>query len=141
MIVDAGESEIEKLENEKPDIRNMNKFKIFTVDTSEKWIENTKKMLPDELSDFVEFQKSSVHIDTFKGRLCHFYNNLPNIIPDFVYLDGPYKFDVQGSVNGLSFNSADVTPIAVDLLLMEPILLPGTFVIVDGRTNNARTQP
>jgi len=25
-----------------------------------------------------------------------------------------------------------------DLLLMEPILLPGTFVLIDGRTNNAR---
>jgi len=27
---------------------------------------------------------------------------------------------------------------AGDLLLMEPILLPGTFVLIDGRTNNAR---
>ena len=25
-----------------------------------------------------------------------------------------------------------------DLLLMEPTFLPGTFIIVDGRTNNAR---
>lgn len=25
-----------------------------------------------------------------------------------------------------------------DLLLMEPTLLPGTFVLIDGRTNNAR---
>jgi hypothetical protein len=25
-----------------------------------------------------------------------------------------------------------------DLLLMEPILLPGTLILVDGRTNNAR---
>ena len=27
---------------------------------------------------------------------------------------------------------------AADLLLMESILLPGTFILVDGRTNNAR---
>jgi hypothetical protein len=27
---------------------------------------------------------------------------------------------------------------SADLLVMEPILLPGTFVLIDGRTNNAR---
>ena len=27
---------------------------------------------------------------------------------------------------------------SADLLLMEPILLPGTFILIDGRTNNAR---
>ena len=27
---------------------------------------------------------------------------------------------------------------AADLLLMEPTLLPGTVILVDGRTNNAR---
>ena len=27
---------------------------------------------------------------------------------------------------------------AADILLMESILLPGTFILVDGRTNNAR---
>jgi len=75
---------------------------------------------------------------TRNGRLCHFCNDLPSIIPDFVYLDGPYKFDVKGSINGLNVNSVDVTPVSADLLLMEPILLPGTFVLIDGRTNNAR---
>lgn len=25
-----------------------------------------------------------------------------------------------------------------DILLMEPILIPGTFILIDGRTNNAR---
>lgn len=129
--------DFEKL-NEKPDIRNLNKFKLFSLDTSSKWIANTKKIFPEELSDFVEFKKSGVHIDTFNGRICHFYDNLPDVVPDFIYVDGPYKLDIKGLINGLNFNSIDVTPIAADLLFMEPILLPGTFVILDGRTNNAR---
>jgi hypothetical protein len=130
--------DFERLENNKPDIRNTNKFKIFTNDTSEKWIESTKKQLPENLLELIEFKKINAHIDTFNGRLCHFCDDLPSIVPDFIYLDGPYKFDVKGSINGLNVNSVDVTPIAADILLMEPILLPGTFVLIDGRTNNAR---
>ena len=46
--------------------------------------------------------------------------------------------DVKGSLNGMTFQCDERTVMAADLLLMESILLPGTFIIVDGRTNNAR---
>ena len=35
-------------------------------------------------------------------------------------------------------NEPDITNITCDLLMIEPILLPGTIVIIDGLTNNAR---
>ena len=38
----------------------------------------------------------------------------------------------------LNMNDPDITNITCDLLIIEPILLPGTIVIVDGMTNNAR---
>jgi len=45
---------------------------------------------------------------------------------------------VQGSINGMSFQCDERTVMSGDLLLMEPILLPGTLILIDGRTNNAR---
>ena len=35
-------------------------------------------------------------------------------------------------------NDSDITNITCDLLIIEPVLLPGTIVIIDGMTNNAR---
>ena len=38
----------------------------------------------------------------------------------------------------LDMNNSDITNITCDLLIIEPILLPGTIVIIDGMTNNSR---
>ena len=35
-------------------------------------------------------------------------------------------------------NNADRTVMSADPCIMEPTLLPGVFMVVDGRTNNAR---
>ncbi len=127
----------EGLENP-PAIRNRFQFQCFSVDTSEKWIATAKERLPKELAPFVNFQYSRVEIGTYRGQLCHYYKNLPDIVPDFIYLDGPDPQDVEGNINGMTFQCQERTVMSGDLLLMEPILLPGTFVLLDGRTNNAR---
>lgn len=121
-----------------PKIRNRFPFQCFTVDTENQWIEKTKEKLPTALKAIVSFQLSTVEIGTHNGQLCHFYKNLPDVVPDFIYLDGPDPKAVQGSINGMSFQCNERTVMSGDLLLMEPILLPGTFVLIDGRTNNAR---
>lgn len=121
-----------------PKIRNRFAFQCFSVDTSAKWITTTQERLPIELRDYVHFQESKVAIGTFNGQLCHYYQNLPDIVPDFIYLDGPDPNAVEGNINGLTFQCSERTVMSGDLLLMEPILLPGTFVLIDGRTNNAR---
>lgn len=121
-----------------PEIRNRFMFKSFSVDASKKWIESTKKRIPSQLKNYVNFNYSPVEISTFNGQLCHYYKNLPNIVPDFIYLDGPSPKDVKGSINGLSFECDERTVMSADLLLMESTFLPGTFILIDGRTNNAR---
>ena len=35
-------------------------------------------------------------------------------------------------------NHSEITNITCDVLIIEPILLPGTVIIVDGMTNNSR---
>lgn len=121
-----------------PKIRNRFMFQVFSVDTSEHWINATRTRLPQDLATRVHFLHSGCVIGTHEGQMCHYYRKLPDIVPDFVYLDGPAPKDVEGQLNGLTFQCDERTVMAADLLLMEPTLLPGTFVLVDGRTNNAR---
>ena len=123
---------------QKPAIRNRFLFKLFTVDTSEKWLNHTRDNFPADLKEFVEFCFSEVSIGKHNGQLCHYYDKLPDIIPDFIYLDGPHPKEVKGEINGLSFKCDERTVIGADLLLMESTFLPGTFIILDGRMNNAR---
>jgi hypothetical protein len=122
----------------KPEIRNRFMFQLFSVDASEEWIEKTKKRFNEDLLGRVHFSHSPVEIGKHNGQICHFYKKIPDIIPDFIYLDGPAARDVKGEINGLSFKCIERTPVAADLLLMESTLLPGAFILVDGRTNNAR---
>ena len=123
---------------EKPELRNRFIFQIFSVESDKQWIEHSQSNFPKHLLEHVNFHYSEIKIDTFNGRICHFYEDLPDIVPDFIYLDGPNPKDVKGSLNGMTFQCDERTVMAADLLLMESILLPGTFILVDGRTNNAR---
>jgi hypothetical protein len=113
-------------------------FRVFSVDASEAWLATAMARIPCGLQTHVVATHSPVQIGTFKGQLCHFYERLPNVVPDFIYLDGPDPSDVVGAVNGLDFSHRERTVISGDLLLMEPTFVPGLIVLVDGRTNNAR---
>jgi len=121
-----------------PEVRNRFMFQLFSVDTSEDWIESTRKRFPETLLDHVHLGLSEVEISTFNGQICHYYRSLPDIVPDFIYIDGPSPKDVKGAINGLSFQCDERTVMSGDLLLMEPTFLPGTYILFDGRTNNAR---
>lgn len=112
--------------------------KLYSIDASKEWIKKTEKLIPEELKQFIIFHQSNVHITTINGQLCSVYDSLPDIVPDFIYLDGPDPKDVKGDINGLSFKCDKRTVISGDVILMESTLLPNSFILVDGRTNNAR---
>jgi hypothetical protein len=113
-------------------------FRVVSVDASPPWIESVKRGLPEELAARVDLHQSSASATTFNGFLCHMYDRLPDVVPDFIYVDGPDPRDVAGEVRGLGFASGERLPISADVLLMESTLLPGTLVLVDGRTATAR---
>lgn len=121
-----------------PKIRNRHMFQLFSVDASREWIDFTAANFPAHLKERTHFHFSGVSIGTFQDRLCHYYDSLPDVVPDFIYLDGPSAKDVKGDINGMSFQCEERTVMSGDLLRMEPTFLPGTFILVDGRTNNAR---
>lgn len=127
--------------SKKPHIRCQTKFELHTVDAESSWITLCQERLSKcpELADIITFHFSGVTATTFNDRICHLYDKLPNIVPDFIYLDAPGTDSVKSSVHGMEFEQcSDRTVMSADICLMEPILLPGCYIVVDGRTNNAR---
>ena len=122
----------------RPRLRNSTPFELHAVDTSQTWIERTREMLPSRFGDFVKVHHSGVTAGTFQGRVCHYYDRLPSVLPDLIYLDGPDPEAVAGDVGNVSWGCPDYVPVAADLTCIEPLLLPGALVIVDGRTANSR---
>jgi len=121
---------------EASELRKNNKFNCHSFDTNNSWIKKWKNILS-EFGEYVSLYQSSVSPNYFNGRLCHTYNMYPNIMPDFIYLDGPDPSEVVSNDESIWMNS-DYPVMAGDLLFIENLLLPGTEVIVDGRTLNAR---
>ncbi|WP_120495687.1 hypothetical protein [Kiloniella sp. EL199] len=122
----------------KLDLRRNNLFELHCIEVSQHWIEISKNRIPQHLRGIITYHQSNVEITTHQGRICHRYNKLPNICPDFVYLDAPHPFDVEGEKNGISFRHNDRVVLSSDLISIEYLLLPGTLIVIDGRTTNAR---
>jgi Methyltransferase domain len=113
--------------------------KIYSVDTSEEWIQNLKQKLPDDLTTFVTITQSDVEILEHNGQLCHAYQKLPNVRPDFIYLDGPDPRAVKGNVRGLEFTMNDGRtrpPVSADILFYETTIRRRSIIVVDGRLHN-----
>jgi hypothetical protein len=117
-----------------------NQFEVHSIDSSKKWIKNFKKKLKKfpHLIKFINLHYSELRTCTIRGEMGHVYERLPDIVPDFIYLDGPCPADVHGEVQGFTFKQLNRTVMAMDILKMEAALSPGTFILVDGRSNNAR---
>lgn len=119
-------------------LRRSNPFELHSVDNIEKWINLCSKDIPINLKQYLKFHKCELIVSHFQGKLCTYYENLPNISPDFIYLDGPDQFSAQGNLRGLTTAHPDRMPMAADILAFEHFLQPGTLIVVDGRTANAR---
>jgi hypothetical protein len=117
-------------------LRRSNPFECHSVDNNEKWIEVTRSTnIP---TKNVTYHYCPCYVTTFNDRISTLFDNLPNICPDLIYLDGPDQFSPIGDVRGISTNHPDRLPMSADILTFEHFLLPGTLIVVDGRTANAR---
>lgn len=119
-------------------LRRGDPFRVFSVDNVTEWVDHCRAELPADLLPRVDFTVTEVEMTTFNGRVCTAYGRLPNVCPDLIYIDGPGQFGVTGEVRGLTTAATDRLPMSADVLIMEPFLLPGTLIVVDGRTANAR---
>lgn len=111
--------------------------KLHVVEILPDWIEKTASKLPSHLKPFVEFQQSGASVKEIGGQLCHIYDQLPDVVPNFIYLDGPNPLDVTGEMNGLSFNKGRYV-LAADPLLYEASFPSNMMMVVDGRRANCQ---
>jgi hypothetical protein len=110
----------------------------YTVDCDPRWLENTRaKLAAANLSSYVTLHHSVARAHVIDGQLCTLYDVLPNVSPDFIYVDGPAPADVVGDVHGLKFlldDGRNRQPISADPLLFEA---SSRFsILVDGRQEN-----
>ena len=121
-------------------LRKDNLFEVHSIDNSQLWIDECKNNI--ELKYFNErisnIYLSELETKEFQGRICTLYKKMPNISPDLIYLDGPDQFSANGDIRGISTRNKDRFPMSADILAIEHFLHPGTLIIVDGRTANAR---
>lgn len=116
-------------------LRRSNMFECHSVDNCKKWIEVSKE---NAATNNVTYHHAKCLASTFGDRVCTYYDPVPNICPDLIYLDGPDQFSPEGSIRGVDTKNPDRLPMSADILALEHFLLPGTLIVVDGRTANAR---
>ena len=121
-------------------IRRANPFRLISIESEEKYrIEVTNECKKRGLENFVEIFFSEATQTTYAGQICGQYKNIPSSCPDLIYVDGPMPMSYQnGSSQYMDMRHNEVTNITCDVLRIEPILLPGTIIIIDGATNNSR---
>ncbi len=119
-------------------IRIENPFHLFSVEEDRRFLEITQARLGDRLAARVTLQQSMVELVTHDNRVATMYSSLPNITPDFIYLDGPSQQATKSrEIRGISPQGITRMPMSADVLQVEFFLEPGTFILVDGRSANA----
>ncbi len=121
-------------------LRRGNLYQCHSIDNYEIWLKKCRDNIPKYLFDgnYINLHLSNLITSEFNGRICTYYDPIPNISPDLIYLDGPDQHSANGDVRGLSTKHQDRMPMSGDILAFEHFLQPGTLIIVDGRTANAR---
>ncbi len=120
-------------------IKKNNLFENHCIDSSKKWISFFKK-------DFKNFSYknntiinySAVYLDNFNNKICTYYEKIPSILPDFIYLDGPDPDTVKNKLENIDYKNNDFVVMSADILKFENYLLPGCIIIIDGRNTNSR---
>lgn len=120
-------------------LRKSNKFENHSIENERKFLNISKNRIKKFLGSNcgANFYYSDCRMTTFNGRICTEYKKIPNINPDFIYLDGPDQFNVKNDSSGFSTRHQDMMPMVCDILKIESFLVPGTIIIVDGRTANS----
>ncbi len=117
-------------------LRRSNSFECHSLDNNKKWINFAKNQYKSLKNTTMHY--SECEMTTFNSRICTLYKNLPNICPDLIYLDAPDQWSPTGTIRGVTTNHPDRLPMSADILTIEHFLLPGTLIVLDGRTANAR---
>jgi hypothetical protein len=93
-------------------------IQFWSVDESEDWQGLVKQHMPADLAKFVKFFHAKPVLVDFKGEKVSAFESLPDVAPNFVYVDGGL---VKGNRKG------------ADALFLESKASPDYAIQVDGR--------
>jgi hypothetical protein len=113
-------------------------FQLLTVDNQKKFIKISKSRISKTLKkdNNVKFFYSDVRVTMYGGNFATEYEKLPQVNPDFIYLDGPSQWKITKTLNNFTTSQADMMPMSCDIAKFENFLTPGTIIVSDGRTAN-----
>ena len=134
-----------KYENKISNLRRKNPFELFILENKKKYLNITKKKIK-KYNDENNLKKipkthycfSDTEMTLFQDRISTQYKKMPLCNPDFIYLDGPDQFNVKKNINGINTGHGDLMPMVCDILKFEYFLTPGTIIVCDGRSANAK---
>tara|TARA_B100000768_G_C11202112_1_gene342222 strand:- start:65 stop:871 length:807 start_codon:yes stop_codon:yes gene_type:complete len=126
-------------------LRRNNPFELFVIENEKKYLNISKnrikkfnKYLNIKNPIKINYNLSDVEMTLFNNKICTQYKKLPLCNPDFIYLDGPDQFNVKKDINGISTRHKDMMPMVCDILKFEYFYTPGTVIVCDGRSANAK---
>ena len=105
---------------------------MYSMDQDKFWGDSTRSLTPSFLLPFYKLIHSPV-VEVEDGHFRH--SVLPDVIPDFVYLDSP-SFESDDERRRYLFSEKPA--IAIDMLTMEHKLPNDFFMVVDCRRPNTR---
>ena len=108
---------------------------LYSVDAEKFWLKNTENKFPSDLKKYVTFHYSPCSTSTVSNQLVSTFDILPNISPNFIYLDGPSTV-VKGRIRGLGFDENNRRTVNADILLYESSSPSDFFILVDRRYVN-----
>ena len=123
---------------DKIELRLEKKFHTYSLEESQKFLKITKRRIAKKSLKNISLIKAKHKIIYYKGKYASKCLNIPNISPDFIYLDGPSQYFQKKNLDGFNFNFISRFPMSADLLILEYFFEPGTIIVIDGRTSNAR---
>ena len=132
-----------KYNNQIKKLRRNNPFELFILENERKFLNITKNRIKKfynkkKLSYKIHYNFSEIKMTTYNGKFATEYKSLPLCSPDFIYLDGPDQFNIKGKANGITTGHKDMMPMVCDILKFEYFLTPGTIIVTDGRSANAK---
>ena len=135
----------DKFSKEVKRLRRNNPFELFVLENEKKYlsisrnrVQKFNKSLNIKNPIKSNYHFSDVEMTLFNGKICTQYKKLPLCNPDFIYLDGPDQFNVKKDINGITLKHKDMMPMVCDILRFEYFYTPGTIIIIDGRSANAK---
>jgi len=115
-----------------------NPFELLSVDASKRWQSVALSRLQREYGSVVSTCLAPANLVDYSGQVASVFDGVPAFTPDVVYVDAPDPQQVTGQLRGSDAACLNEIPNAADLLFREFSLWPGTVIVLDGRTSNAR---